>query len=131
VVGSSRYWLTIEQRSPSVENKLDSIMARLDRLCSEEDSDDALRGDNEDERWVKLFEWVARTNPHHGRADSLLALSSRSGTTGKYSTIASPPRATRNARTIFWLFLEWRKISEMPSSTTRLVTAQLTQPLCY
>ena len=83
------------------------------------------RGDNEDD-----FEWVARTNPHHGRADPLLVLSSRSGTMRKYSTIASAPRATRNARTLFWPFLEWRKISEMPFSTTELVTTRLTPPLC-
>ena len=55
-MGSSWYWLTFEQRSPSVKNKLDSIMARLDRLCSEEDSNNLLWGDNEHKRWAKLFE---------------------------------------------------------------------------
>ena len=57
-MGSPRYWLTleVEQRSPLVKNKLDSIMVRLDRLCLEEDSDNPLWDDNEHERWAKLFE---------------------------------------------------------------------------
>ena len=55
-MGSSWYWLTFEQRSPSVKNKLDSIMARLDRLFSEEDDDNTLWDDNEHKRWAKLFE---------------------------------------------------------------------------
>ena len=33
-------------------------MARLDRLCSEDD-EDAVWDDNENERRAKLFEWVA------------------------------------------------------------------------
>ena len=56
VMGSSRYLLTLEQKSPSVKNKLDSIMARLDRLFSEEDDDNTLWDDNEHKRWAKLFE---------------------------------------------------------------------------
>ena len=52
---SSWYWLTLEQRSPSVKNKLDSIMARLDRLCSE-GGDNTLWDNDEHKRWEKLFE---------------------------------------------------------------------------
>jgi hypothetical protein len=37
--------LTLEQGSPSVENKLDSILARLDTLCLREDGDDTLQDD--------------------------------------------------------------------------------------
>ena len=55
-MGSSRYRLTLEQKSPSVKKKLDSVMARLYRLCSEEDSGDPLWGDNGHMRWTKLFE---------------------------------------------------------------------------
>ena len=55
-MGSPRYWLTLEQRSPPAKNKLDSIMARLGRLCSEEDGNNPLWDDNEHERWAKLFE---------------------------------------------------------------------------
>ena len=46
--------LTLEQTSPSVKNKLDSIMARLGGLCSE-NSDDVFQSDNEHELWAKLF----------------------------------------------------------------------------
>ena len=52
--------LTLQQKSLAVKNKLDSAMARLDRLCSEEDDDDKLCDENEHERWGKLFEWVVR-----------------------------------------------------------------------
>ena len=45
-----------------MKNKLDSAMARLDRLCSEDDNDDKLWGENEHDRWGKLFEWVIRTD---------------------------------------------------------------------
>lgn len=34
-------------------------MARLGRLCSEEGNCDALQGDNEHERWARLFGYVA------------------------------------------------------------------------
>ena len=51
----SRYRLTLEQRSPPVKNKLDSIMARLVILCSE-NYDDGLRDGGAHGRWVKLFE---------------------------------------------------------------------------
>ena len=49
----------LEQGSPAVENKLDSILERLDMLCSTEDDRDTLQGDGEHEQWAKLFEWVA------------------------------------------------------------------------
>ena len=55
--------LTLEQKSPAVKGKLDSAMARLDRLCSEDDDDDDRQRDEaEYERWEKLFKWVLRTN---------------------------------------------------------------------
>jgi len=50
----SRHQLTLEQRSPSVKNKLDSVMARLARLCSE-DGIDGLQG-GKHEQWAKLLE---------------------------------------------------------------------------
>ena len=62
-MGSSWNQLTLEQRSPSVKGKVDSVMARLDELCSEEDNRDALWGDNQQERWTKLFEYVVRIDP--------------------------------------------------------------------
>jgi hypothetical protein len=43
--------LTLEQKSPAAKNKLDSVMARLDRLCSGDDNDD----ESEHERWAGLF----------------------------------------------------------------------------
>jgi len=49
--------LTPEQKSPSVARKLDSVMARLDRLCSE-DNEDVVLDESEHERRAKLFEWV-------------------------------------------------------------------------
>ena len=55
-MGSSRYLLTLEQKSPSVKNKLDSIVARLDRLCSMEGGDNTLWGGNEHKQWAKLSE---------------------------------------------------------------------------
>ena len=45
--------LTLEQRSPSVKNKLDSIMARLGPLCLE-GNDSALQDSNQCELWAKL-----------------------------------------------------------------------------
>ena len=53
--------LTFEQKSPAVKHKLDSVMARLNRLCSEEDDEedeDAVWGESEHERRAALFEWV-------------------------------------------------------------------------
>ena len=41
-----------------MKSKLDSMMARLDRLFSEEDSDNPLWGDNEHRQSAKLFEQV-------------------------------------------------------------------------
>jgi len=51
----------VQQRSPSVKDKLDSVLARLDRLCSG-DGDNALQGDDEHERWGMLFELVVAIN---------------------------------------------------------------------
>ena len=62
-MSSSRYRLTIEQRSPLVKNKLDSIMARLGGLCSQ-GGDDALQGGNEHERWAKLFQYAVAIGSH-------------------------------------------------------------------
>jgi hypothetical protein len=56
VVNLSRCQLMFEQTSPSVENKLDSILERLDTLCFGEDGGGALRDNSEHERWAKLFE---------------------------------------------------------------------------
>ena len=41
-----------------MKNKLDSVMARLDLLCSEDDDDDAPWDESEHERRAKLFELV-------------------------------------------------------------------------
>ncbi|KAF9649447.1 hypothetical protein BDM02DRAFT_3268766 [Thelephora ganbajun] len=44
------------KKSPGVKNKLDSVMERLDRLCSEEDNDDGLWDENYHEHRAKLFD---------------------------------------------------------------------------
>ena len=41
-----------------MKDKLESIMARLDGPCSEEDGDDGPQSGSEQERWAKLFEYV-------------------------------------------------------------------------
>ncbi|KAF9649401.1 hypothetical protein BDM02DRAFT_3186299 [Thelephora ganbajun] len=46
--------LKLHEKSPTVKNKLDSVMARLDRLCSEEDNDGGLCDDNGHEHRAKL-----------------------------------------------------------------------------
>jgi len=43
-----------------VKNKLDSVMARLDRLCSEGENDDGLCDKSEHERREKLLGWDGR-----------------------------------------------------------------------
>ncbi|KAF9649810.1 hypothetical protein BDM02DRAFT_1757335 [Thelephora ganbajun] len=48
--------LKLLEKSPAVKNKLDSVMDRLDRLCSEEDNDDGLWDENEHEHRAKLFD---------------------------------------------------------------------------
>ncbi|KAF9645139.1 hypothetical protein BDM02DRAFT_3189954 [Thelephora ganbajun] len=48
--------LKLLEKSPAVKNKLDSVMDRLDRLCSEEDNDDGPWDDNEHEHRAKLFD---------------------------------------------------------------------------
>ena len=40
-----------------VKDKLDSVMARLGRLCSEDEDDGALCDGSEQERRAKLFGW--------------------------------------------------------------------------
>jgi hypothetical protein len=55
-----RYSLTLGQKSMLLKNKLDSVMARLDRLClqDDDDDDDGLWDENEHEQRAKLFKWV-------------------------------------------------------------------------
>ena len=53
------YSLTLEQKSTPSKNKLDSAMARLNRLCSQDEGDnDGLWNENGHEKRAKLFEWV-------------------------------------------------------------------------
>ena len=59
-MGLSRCSLTLEQKSPVVKNKLDSVMARLDRLYSEDEDDDALCDKSQHERREKLLGWDDR-----------------------------------------------------------------------
>ncbi|KAF9646733.1 hypothetical protein BDM02DRAFT_3118207 [Thelephora ganbajun] len=47
--------LKLLEKSPAVKNKLDSVIERLDRLCSEEDSDGPW-DENEHERRAELFD---------------------------------------------------------------------------
>ena len=47
-----------------MKNKLDSVIARLDRLCSEEEDGDILCDENEHERRTKLFECVVGIDSH-------------------------------------------------------------------
>ena len=42
-----------------VKNKLDSVIARLDRLCIEESCEDAVWDKNKHQRRAKLSEFVA------------------------------------------------------------------------
>ena len=56
-----RYSLTLGQKSTRLKNKLGSAMARLDRLCLQ-DEDAGLWDENEHKQRAKLFEWVFRTN---------------------------------------------------------------------
>ena len=53
------YSLTLGQKSTRLKNKLDSAMARLDRLCLQ-DEDAGLWDENEHKQRAKLFEWVFR-----------------------------------------------------------------------
>ena len=50
-----------EQKSTPLQNKLDSAMVRLHRLCSQED-DDGIWDENGHEQRAKLFEWVFGIN---------------------------------------------------------------------
>ena len=103
-----------------MKNKLDSVMERLVRLCSE-DCDGGLRSSGGDHQWAKLFEWVIAVDPACDYADPLLALSGRLGTAALHSATVSAQRDTKNARVIFWLCPEWRKISGTPSSSVKWV----------
>ena len=59
-----QYSLMLGQKDTALKNKLDSAIARLDRVCLQDDNDndDGLL----DEKWykqrVKLFEWVLGIN---------------------------------------------------------------------
>jgi len=59
-MGLSHCPLTLEQKSPVVRDKLDSAMARLDRLCSEDEDNDALCDESQHERREKLLGWDGR-----------------------------------------------------------------------
>ena len=47
-----------------MKNKLDSVMARLECLCSEGGDDGGLEDETECERRVKLFEYVIGIDPN-------------------------------------------------------------------
>jgi hypothetical protein len=47
-----------------VKNKLESVMARLNMLCSEEDGDDGVWDENEHERRANLFKWVVKISSY-------------------------------------------------------------------
>ena len=68
------YSLTLEQKSTPSKNKLDSAMARLNRLCSQDEGDnDGLWSENGHEQRAKLFEWVFGLPITHHRAHFILA----------------------------------------------------------
>ncbi|KAF9645044.1 hypothetical protein BDM02DRAFT_3263177 [Thelephora ganbajun] len=54
--------LELHEKSPAVKNKLDSVMARLDRLWSEEDNDDGLWDENERKHRAELFDTLRLIN---------------------------------------------------------------------
>ena len=54
--------LTLGQKSTPLKDKLDSAIARLDRLGLQDDDDDGLWDENWHEQRVKLFEWVFGIN---------------------------------------------------------------------
>ncbi|KAF9645055.1 hypothetical protein BDM02DRAFT_3173723, partial [Thelephora ganbajun] len=54
--------LKLHEKSPAVKSKLDSVMARLDRLWSEEDNDDGLWDENEREHRAELFDTLRLIN---------------------------------------------------------------------
>ena len=70
------YSLTLGQKSTPLKNKLDSAMARLDRLCLQ-DEDAELWEENEHEQRAKLFEWAFRIShnlPSRSSSTSTLRL---------------------------------------------------------
>ena len=113
-----------------MKKKLESVMARLKRLCSEDDGD-AAWDEHEHERWTGLVEWVFEINPTRSHADSPLVLLGRLGITERCPIIASAPRTMRNVRGIFRPCLEWWKISGTPSSTIRFVAMGFVRPSCH
>ncbi|KAF9644544.1 hypothetical protein BDM02DRAFT_933960 [Thelephora ganbajun] len=58
--------LKLHEKSPAVKNKLDSVMARLDQLCSEDDDDDRLWDENEHEHRLKLFDTLGLIRDNGG-----------------------------------------------------------------
>ena len=63
------------QTSLVVKSKLESVIERLGRLCSEKGSDSAVRDEHEQERRVNLFKWVSGITPTRGCVNPLSALS--------------------------------------------------------
>ena len=57
----SRYLLTLGQKSTPLKDKLDSVMARLGRLRSQ-DGDDGFWDESWHEQRAKLFKWVLGIN---------------------------------------------------------------------
>ena len=113
-----------------MKNKLDSVMARVDGLCSEEGGDDRLWGDTEHKRWAKLFKWVAAIDSNHDCTNSLPAPLGWLRITAPCSIIVSAPRDTRNVKVTSWLCPEWQKISGTRSSSTKCVATNPTRRLC-
>ena len=60
-MSSLRYLLTLGQKSTPLKEKLDSVMARLDRLRLQ-GGDGGLGDESWNEQRAKLFEWVLRIN---------------------------------------------------------------------
>ena len=56
----SRHFLTLGQRYTPLKNRLESIISRLDQLCSQDG--DGPRDENGHEPWTRLFEWVLGIN---------------------------------------------------------------------
>ena len=72
-----RYLLTPGQQSTPLKGKLDSVMARLDLLRSQDDDDDEFWDENWHEQRAKLFESVFGINydlPLHSFSASTLRL---------------------------------------------------------
>jgi len=72
-VSLSPYLLTLGQKSTPLKDKLDSAMARLGRMCLQDDNDGLWNGNGNEQR-AKLFEWVFEINYNLPRANFLLGL---------------------------------------------------------